>query len=37
MMNIEVVSGLTENTKIVTGPYRAINRELKKGSAVSAR
>lgn len=35
MMNIEVLSGLTRQSRIVTGPYRAINRELKKDSEVT--
>lgn len=35
MMNIEVLSGLTRQSMIVTGPYRAINRELKKDSEVT--
>lgn len=37
MMNIEVTSGVTGKQQIVTGPYRAINKDLKKGSAVSVR
>ena len=35
MMNIEVLDGLTRQSRIVTGPYRAINRELKKDSEVT--
>jgi len=31
---IRIISGLDENQEIVTGSYRAISRELKKGSTV---
>lgn len=31
---IEVISGLDENTKIVTGPYNTINNTLQKGDKV---
>lgn len=34
MKNIEVTEGLADSVKIVTGPYNAISKELKKGSAV---
>ena len=37
MMNIEVTSGVTGKQQIVTGPYRAINKDLKKGSVVSVK
>ena len=32
--NIEVVEGLKEGEKVVTGPYSAISRNLKRGSRV---
>lgn len=31
---IQIISGLDENQEVVTGSYRAISRELKKGSTV---
>ncbi|PJA99176.1 MAG: efflux RND transporter periplasmic adaptor subunit [Ignavibacteriales bacterium CG_4_9_14_3_um_filter_30_11] len=31
---IRIISGLDENQEVVTGSYRAISRELKKGSTV---
>ncbi len=34
LSNIEVTSGLNENEKIVTGPFVAISRTLKKGSII---
>lgn len=35
MSKIEVISGLTDSTRIITGPYSAISRTLKKGSLVN--
>ncbi len=34
LSNIEVISGLEENETIVTGPFVAISRNLKKGSVI---
>lgn len=34
MKNIEVTEGLSDSIKIVTGPYSAISKELRKGSKV---
>lgn len=34
MSNIEITSGLTDSTRIITGPYSAISRTLKKGTKV---
>lgn len=35
--NIEVVTGLKEGEKIVTGPYAAISKTLKRGSRVTVK
>ncbi len=35
MKNIEVIEGISDSLTIVTGPYNAINRELKNGSTVT--
>jgi HlyD family secretion protein len=32
--SIEIVSGLTEKDKVISGPYNAVSRELKEGSLV---
>jgi HlyD family secretion protein len=31
---VEIISGLSENTEIVSGSYKAINRELEDGSTI---
>ena len=33
--NIEVLSGLTEGDRIVSGPYIAISKQLKEGTKIS--
>ena len=33
--NIEILSGLNEGERIVTGPYSAISKTLKSGAKVS--
>lgn len=37
MTNIEIIEGLSDNMKIVTGPYKAISRELQNGSLVTVK
>jgi HlyD family secretion protein len=32
--NIEILSGLTGNEKIVTGPYNVLTKDLKDGNAI---
>lgn len=32
--HIEIVSGLTDKDRVVTGPYNAVSRELKTGSVI---
>ncbi len=33
--NIEIISGLTENTEVVTGPFLVVSKRLKEGEKIS--
>ena len=35
VLQVEVTDGINKDTKIVTGPFNAINKELKSGTKVS--
>ena len=32
--NIEIISGLSENDEIITGPYNTVSKTLKSGDAI---